>query len=129
MLLRAGALSNEAIGFEIHLAQNPPRDYDLPADRRRAALVFRPAFGALMSPATAFDLLIRHARLRARPGELVDIGLRGGQVTAIAPELPAAAERELYAQGGLVTESFANPHLHLDKVLPPTTRRTMPRRI
>lgn len=69
-----------------------------------------------MSPSTAFDLLIRHARLRSRPGELVDIGLRGGQVAAIAAELPGPAERELDALGGLVTESFVNPHLHLDKV-------------
>jgi cytosine deaminase len=69
-----------------------------------------------MPPSSSFDLLIRHARLRPRLGELVDIGLSGGHVAAIEAGLPGAAGRELDAQGGLVTESFANPHLHLDKV-------------
>ena len=62
-----------------------------------------------------FDILIRQARLRHRP-DLVDIGIDNGRIMAIAPTLNGRAATELSAQGNLVTESFANPHLHLCKV-------------
>ncbi len=63
-----------------------------------------------------YDLVIRQARLRRRPDGLWDIGLAGGQIAAIAERLTGAAAQEVDARGGLVTESFANPHLHLCKV-------------
>lgn len=69
-----------------------------------------------MPPAAALDLILRNARVRLRPGEPVDIAIRAGQVAAIEAGLAGPAARELDAAGGLVTESFANPHLHLDKV-------------
>ena len=62
------------------------------------------------------DLLIRKARLRRRPEALYDIAVRAGRIEAIeeSSDLPAAVV--LDAAGGLVTEPFVNPHLHLDKV-------------
>lgn len=61
-----------------------------------------------------FDLIIKNARLR--DGSLCDIGISAGGYSAIAPEIVQPADREIDAAGGLVTESFCNPHLHLDKV-------------
>ncbi len=61
------------------------------------------------------DLILRDARLRGRE-ERVDIAVGDGVVREIGASLAAGAEREIDAAGGLVTESFANPHLHLDKV-------------
>jgi cytosine deaminase len=46
----------------------------------------------------------------------VDIGIAAGHIVQIAPVLPEHAPLEIDAAGGLVTESFANPHLHLCKV-------------
>lgn len=62
-----------------------------------------------------YDLIVRNARMRSSP-DTVDIGIKNGLIGEIGPELRADAERELAAVGGLVTESFVNPHLHLDKV-------------
>ncbi|TAK10723.1 MAG: cytosine deaminase [Anaerolineae bacterium] len=64
-----------------------------------------------------FDLLIRNGQLRGNPpGELTDIGITGGKITTIQRALPGTAAAEVDARGGLVTESFVNAHLHLDKV-------------
>ena len=62
------------------------------------------------------SLTIRSGRRRSESA-LVDIIIRDGQVAAILPESEApAAEVEVDAAGNLVTESFVNTHLHLDKV-------------
>ena len=67
--------------------------------------------------AQAFDIAIRHARLRGSADrQYVDIGIKDGHVAAIAPRLDGAAATEIDAGGNLVTESFVNPHLHLCKV-------------
>ena len=63
-----------------------------------------------------YDILIRRAALRGRPGGAADIGVAGGRVAAIADRLDGAAATEIDAGGKLVTESFVNPHLHLCKV-------------
>ncbi len=63
-----------------------------------------------------YDILIRRAALRWRPGVAADIGVGGGRVAAIADRLDGAAATEIDAGGKLVTESFVNPHLHLCKV-------------
>lgn len=60
-------------------------------------------------------LVIRNARTRQRPAELVDIAIEEGKVAAIGLSLDRGDE-ELDARGGLVTESFVDPHLHLCKV-------------
>ncbi len=65
----------------------------------------------------AYDLIIRNAQLRSRPaGSLADLGISAGRIEGIAPRLEGSAAVELDASGGLVTESYANPHLHLCKV-------------
>jgi len=61
------------------------------------------------------DICIRGARLRGR-GALVDIGLVGDKITCVGPGITAPAAKELRVEGALVTEPFANPHLHLCKV-------------
>ena len=64
----------------------------------------------------SFDLLIKNAKLRARPNQSLDIGIKDGKIGAIEPHLDGPADSILQADGGLVTESFVNPHLHLCKV-------------
>ncbi|MDX2343509.1 MAG: amidohydrolase family protein [Acidimicrobiia bacterium] len=62
------------------------------------------------------SLTIRSARLRGRQG-LVDIAIDEGLITSIAPSGESASGvDDLDAGGRLVTESFVNTHLHLDKV-------------
>jgi cytosine deaminase len=62
------------------------------------------------------DLVIRRARLRGRAGALHDIAVRDGRIAAIADRVDGAAGIEVDARGGLASESFVNPHLHLCKV-------------
>jgi cytosine deaminase len=64
----------------------------------------------------AFDIVIRHARLRGSADRYADIGVKDGRVAAIAPHLDGAGATEIDAHGNLATESFVNPHLHLCKV-------------
>ncbi len=62
------------------------------------------------------SLTIRSARLRSRPG-LFDVVIRDGVIESVAS--PGETEPdaiEVDAEGNLVTESFVNTHLHLDKV-------------
>jgi cytosine deaminase len=61
------------------------------------------------------ELIIRQAKTKSQE-TLVDIGLENGQIKEIAPTISATAKTEIDAGGQLVTESFANPHLHLCKV-------------
>lgn len=62
------------------------------------------------------SLTIRSARRRSGDG-LVDITIRGGRIADILPAGEAGSDPlEIDADGNLVTESFVNTHLHLDKV-------------
>ena len=64
-----------------------------------------------------YDLIIRQAQLRSHgPANLVDLAISAGKIAAIQPRLDSTAAVDLDAGGGLVTESYANPHLHLCKV-------------
>jgi cytosine deaminase len=63
-----------------------------------------------------YDILIRRAVLRARPGQVVDIGVTDGRIAAIGERLAGQGDTEVDARGGLATESFVDPHLHLCKV-------------
>lgn len=65
---------------------------------------------------TQFDILVAGGRLRGRGEHRFDIGIREGRIQAIEPSLPRESQAIVEANGNLVTESFANPHLHLDKV-------------
>src|SRR3981081_2569891 len=82
------------------------------------------------------DIAIRQARLRGTSQELFDIAVADGRIAAVAPRIAATAPVEIDARGGLATESFVNPHLHLCKVYtlamlddeaPRAYRRTSPR--
>ncbi len=62
------------------------------------------------------SLTIRSARLRDRTG-LHDIVIDNGSITGIIPTAGGQSDGfEIDAAGNLVTESFVNTHLHLDKV-------------
>jgi cytosine/creatinine deaminase len=60
------------------------------------------------------DLVVADATLRGREGRW-RVGVDGDRITAVTQEVIAGRE-EVDAAGGLVTESFVNAHLHLDKV-------------
>jgi cytosine deaminase len=60
------------------------------------------------------ELVVADATLRGRSGRW-RVGIDGGVVTAIE-QSPASGREEIDASGALVTESFANGHMHLDKV-------------
>lgn len=64
---------------------------------------------------SGFDLLIKNARLRRDPSRLFNIGIKDGIISEISPEA-ASGDVEIDAAGGLVTEAFVNPHLHMCKV-------------
>jgi cytosine deaminase len=63
-----------------------------------------------------YDVVVRGARLRGRGDALHDIAVRAGRITALAEQVEGTAPAEIDARGGLATESFVNPHLHLCKV-------------
>ncbi len=62
------------------------------------------------------DLLIKACRMRGGGDQTVDIGIRDGRIAAIESEILHRAATTIEAHGNLATESFINPHLHLDKV-------------
>ncbi|MBT3765950.1 MAG: amidohydrolase family protein [Rhodospirillaceae bacterium] len=66
--------------------------------------------------ADEFDVIIRHARLRGSGDKTFDIGVSGGLITQLSDSLSGTGADEIDAKNGLVTESYANPHLHLCKV-------------
>jgi cytosine/creatinine deaminase len=63
-----------------------------------------------------YDILVRRGRLRGRPHALQDVAVRDGRIAAVGAQSAGTAPVEIDARGGLVTESFVNPHLHLCKV-------------
>jgi cytosine deaminase len=63
------------------------------------------------------NIMIKNVQLRGQaPGALVAIHIVGGKIASIQAKLKMKAGEEIDARGNLVTESFVNPHLHLDKV-------------
>ncbi len=71
-----------------------------------------------------YDLILRQARLHDReasrrddPPDLVDIGLQGDRIAAIAPQLPQTGRQEIAAGGQLVSLPFVESHIHLDSAL------------
>jgi cytosine deaminase len=62
------------------------------------------------------DLIIRNANL-PNEGDLQDIAVRDGRIAAVGANLKESGLREIDAEGRLVTASYANPHIHLDKAL------------
>jgi cytosine deaminase len=64
----------------------------------------------------ALDLIVRNARIAGSDpaGPLVDIGVKGGVIAAIAPGLAADGEA-VDAAGKLVSPGLIETHIHLDK--------------
>jgi len=62
-----------------------------------------------------FDLVIRNGTLPGGRGRK-DIAILKGKVARLAPAVREKGRKEIDAKGLLVTESFANTHLHLCKV-------------
>lgn len=62
------------------------------------------------------DILIKNAVLRKSNGTTTDIAIAGGKITEIRKGISDRATQIINAGGNLVTESFVNGHLHLDKV-------------
>jgi cytosine deaminase len=59
-------------------------------------------------------MIIRHAHLRGHEGTW-DIGITGDRIAAVATQLTEVASNELDAAGNLVTPTYVNGHIHLDK--------------
>jgi cytosine/creatinine deaminase len=66
------------------------------------------------TPGSAHDLVVADATLRDRDGRW-QIGVDAGRISALTQQ-PLTGRDEVDAAGALVTESFVNGHLHLDKV-------------
>ena len=62
------------------------------------------------------SLVIRNTRVRGQK-QLVDIALDGDKISAVAPNLPARAQKEIDAAGSLVLPGLFNLHYHADKCL------------
>jgi len=60
------------------------------------------------------ELTLHAARLAHAPGETVDIGVDGGRIVEIRPEI-APGNRSLQLGGRLVLAGFCETHIHLDK--------------
>lgn len=62
------------------------------------------------------DLIIRNAKLRNKK-ELFDIGIEKEKIIKIEKHIQDQSSFEIDAVGNLVTPTFIDPHLHLDKAL------------
>lgn len=60
------------------------------------------------------DLIIRHARLRNRPGTW-DLGITGDRITTTAEHIEETGTMEVDAAENLVVPTYVNGHIHLDK--------------
>ena len=64
----------------------------------------------------AFDLLVRGGRLVLPDGErAADVGVDGGRIVAIAPELAGAGREEVDARGLHVFPGAVDAHVHFDE--------------
>lgn len=62
------------------------------------------------------DLIIRNA-LMVDEKSIVDLGIKDGKFAEIAPRLEVKGGVEIDAKKKLVTPTFIDPHIHLDKIL------------
>jgi len=60
------------------------------------------------------DLILRNARLLGAEQEAADIGIQGGRIAVITPQLAAEGET-IDLQGRLVSPGLIETHIHLDK--------------
>ncbi len=64
----------------------------------------------------AIDILVKNALISKSNGEITDIAVTNGIISEIRKGITDKATEIIDAAGNLVTESFVNGHLHLDKV-------------
>jgi len=67
-----------------------------------------------------YDLVLRRGKLitfDTEDSQLVDIGIKNGQITAISPNLKESARQEIDLASKLVSPPFVESHIHLDSVL------------
>ena len=64
----------------------------------------------------AYDILIKNAKTRETGSNLMQIAIEKGKIVKIAEEISGEAKQTIDANSNLVTGSFINGHLHLDKV-------------
>ena len=62
------------------------------------------------------DLLLRNAKL-PDGGDLTDIAIQKGKITALAPKIDGAAVREIDLAGNMVMPPFVDSHFHMDSTL------------
>jgi cytosine deaminase len=62
------------------------------------------------------DLTIHHARVEGR-GQLVDVGIAGGQIVDIQEAGLAPGAQAINAAGALLSPAFVDPHFHLENAL------------
>src|SRR5690625_1383268 len=62
------------------------------------------------------DLIIRNATLRDKDS-VVDIGIKDGKFIAIKENIDAYCQKEIDAEGKLVSPPFVESHVHLDSAL------------
>lgn len=67
-----------------------------------------------MTGSAPLDLILRQARIAGGDVAPVDIGIRGGRIAAVAPNIAATAPEERL-DGRLVVPGFVETHIHLDK--------------
>ena len=60
------------------------------------------------------DLIVRNASIAGGDGTLVDIGIEGGRIVALAPGLTAEGQ-QIDVRGRLVAPGLVETHIHLDK--------------
>lgn len=63
-----------------------------------------------------YDILLRQGCLlhADRPSEVVDLGIRDGQIAAIAPQIDGTAMTELDVTGQVISPPLVESHVHLD---------------
>ena len=69
---------------------------------------------------TTYDILLRQGQVigvEEFAGQLVDVGIAGGKIVAIAPQLPNAGTLEIPVQGQIISPPFVESHIHLDSAL------------
>lgn len=70
-------------------------------------------------PDLAYDIVLRQGRLlrAVDQTEEVDVAIRDGKISAIAPHLEGSAASELKVSGRLISPPFVESHIHLDSAL------------
>lgn len=63
-----------------------------------------------------YDIVIKNARTRDQLNKTVNIGIKNGKIREISERSIERGEAEINADKNLVTESFVDTHLHMDKV-------------